>query len=156
MSKYTQKFLEVSKEAAAETGKLGTKPTPPPGTKNKGGRPPGRPNKFPGLLKEALIEAAEIAGNRLAPKGKRGEAQSGLINYLAHQAIHSPNAFLPLLGRVLPLQVENNGTGPLLVVDRIEYHVIDGKDKYGQDVGDGEGAVTIDGTASVVATDEAG
>ena len=58
------------------------------------GRKPGIPNKANGLLKDAIIQAAEEAGGR-----------EGIVGYLTQQARKHPAAFLALIGRVLPLQV---------------------------------------------------
>lgn len=163
--KSSAKYLKVSKEAAKIkplTQRQRRERRPPAQTrirspdKNKGGRPVGSPNKFPRLLKDALLEAAETVGNKLAPFQKRGPAQSGLVNYLCHQAVKSPNAFMSLLGRVLPLQIESDGNGPVLIVDRIEYHVVDGRDPDGneleRELNEGsQGPLTIDGTAEVTA-----
>ncbi len=127
--------------------------------KKSPGRPKGSPNRFPGLLKDALIEAAEYAGRRLPPPKKRGEAVSDLVAYLSHQALHSPNAFMALLGRVMPLQIQHEGDGPLLIVDKVEYHVVDGRDKSGQELDSAEHSprtLAIEGTAEVVAVDPPG
>ena len=59
-----------------------------------GGRPKGVPNKNTTLLKDALLEAANKAGG-----------VDGLVGYLQTQATANPQSFLPLLGKVLPLQV---------------------------------------------------
>lgn len=70
------------------------KRTPPNAGK---GRVKGVPNKTTALLKDAILQAAEQAGGK-----------DGMIGYLKTQAIDNPQSFLPLLGKVLPLQV----TGP--------------------------------------------
>jgi hypothetical protein len=59
-----------------------------------GGRQKGTPNKTTALLKDAILEAATLAG---------GEA--GLVGYLYVQANANPQSFLPLLGKVLPMQL---------------------------------------------------
>lgn len=59
-----------------------------------GGRPKGVPNKNTTLLKDALLEAAAKAGGK-----------QGLVGYLQLQATANPQSFLPLLGKVIPLQV---------------------------------------------------
>jgi len=58
-----------------------------------GGRTKGTPNKTTALLKDAILQAAEGAGD------------GDLVAYLSVQAIENPTAFLTLLGKVLPLQV---------------------------------------------------
>lgn len=62
------------------------------------GRPKGVPNKNTTLLKDAILEAATKAGGR-----------DGLVGYLKSQAEANPQAFLPLLGKVIPLQVQHEG-----------------------------------------------
>lgn len=59
-----------------------------------GGRVKGTPNKTTGLLKDAILEAAELAGGH-----------EGLVGYLKQQAIDNPGPFMGLLGKVLPVQV---------------------------------------------------
>ena len=63
------------------------------------GRPKGSPNKTTALLKDAILMAAEKAGDK-----------KGMVGYLVTQAKDNPTAFMGLLGKVLPMQVE--GTGP--------------------------------------------
>lgn len=62
------------------------------------GRPKGAKNKNSKLLKDAILEAAELAG------GKRG-----MVAYLELQAAANPTAFMALMGKVLPLQVTGSG-----------------------------------------------
>jgi hypothetical protein len=69
-------------------------------------RKPGIPNKANGLLKDAIIQAAEQAGGR-----------EGIVGYLALQARKHPAAFLALIGRVLPLQVQGRDTSEQIVVE---------------------------------------
>ena len=63
------------------------------GNPKTGGRKRGVTNKTTALLKDAVLQAAEAAGDK-----------GGMVGYLATQAKHNPTAFMPLLGRVLPLQ----------------------------------------------------
>jgi len=70
------------------------------------GRPKGVPNKTTALLKDAILQAAEQAGG------------GDLSAYLTVQARENPNAFLSLLGKVLPLQVTGEGGGALDVFVR--------------------------------------
>lgn len=58
------------------------------------GRPKGVPNKTTTVLKEAILQAATEAGGK-----------DGMIGYLKAQAIANPQSFLPLLGKVLPLDL---------------------------------------------------
>ena len=72
------------------SGKFGNLPGPGPG-RRKGGK-----NKITRLLKDAILEAAESAGDN-----------EGLVGYLAVQAVKNPVAIMALLGKVLPLQIAN-------------------------------------------------
>jgi len=62
----------------------------------RGGRPPGAPNKTTRALKEAIILAAE--------KSKHSKAHD-LEGYLLYLADDKPELFVPLLAKLLPLQV---------------------------------------------------
>lgn len=68
------------------------------------GRPKGALNKRTALLKDAILEAAEKAGDK-----------RGMVGYLTDQAHENPTAFLSLLGKVLPMQVVGDNDGPLKV-----------------------------------------
>ena len=61
------------------------------------GRPKGSVNKVSGILKDAILLAAENAGNE--------DGGNGLVSYLEKQAVDHPTAFMTLLGKVLPMQV---------------------------------------------------
>ena len=41
--------------------------------------------------------------------------EEGLVGYLSRQAIANPVAFMALLGKVLPMQLTGQGSGPLEV-----------------------------------------
>ena len=62
------------------------------------GRKAGTPNKSSKLLKDAILEAAEAAGDK-----------EGMVGYLKDQAQANPGPFMALLGKVIPLQVEGTG-----------------------------------------------
>ncbi|EJF84683.1 hypothetical protein MCU_00261 [Bartonella elizabethae Re6043vi] len=76
------------------------------------GRVKGVPNKNTRLLKEAIIKAAELAGNKYG--------KEGLISYLEKQAVKCPAAYLALLGKVLPLQVTGEDGDAIKAITRIE------------------------------------
>lgn len=71
------------------------------------GRPKGIPNKTTALLKDAILQAAENAGNKVG--------QNGLVSYLEEQATENPGPFLALLGKVLPMQVTGENGGAIQV-----------------------------------------
>lgn len=69
-----------------------------------GGSRKGVPNKTTALLKDAIIEAATKAGGK-----------DGLVGYLLKQAEEYPKGFLPLLGKVLPMQLTGDAGAPLIL-----------------------------------------
>lgn len=86
-----------------------------PGHKPAYTRQKGTPNRTTKMLKEALLIAANEAG---------GGGQDGLVNYLTQCALKYPTAFLPLLGRVLPLQIQDE-TGSRVEVAVVRHVIID-------------------------------
>lgn len=68
------------------------------------GRPKGSQNKTTAILKDAILQAAEKAGGK-----------GGMVGYLTLQATVNPQSFLPLLGKVLPMQVTGEDGGALVV-----------------------------------------
>lgn len=62
------------------------------------GRPKGSVNKTTAILKDAILAAAAEAGG-----------EDGLVGYLKTQATQTPASFLPLLGKVLPMQLSGTG-----------------------------------------------
>lgn len=74
------------------------------GRAKTGGRQKGTPNKTTALLKDAILQAATAAGGK-----------EGLVGYLQTQAVLNPSAFIPLLGKVLPLQISGEEGKPLAV-----------------------------------------
>lgn len=69
------------------------------------GRPKGSLNKTTALLKDAILMAAENAGNKVGSEG--------LVSYLEYQAVENPAPFIGLLGKVLPMQVTGENGGPV-------------------------------------------
>jgi hypothetical protein len=67
------------------------------------GRPKGSPNKTTALLKDAILMAAEQAGN------------GDIVEYLAIQAKLTPGPFMALLGKVLPTQIAGADGGNLVI-----------------------------------------
>jgi hypothetical protein len=68
------------------------------------GRKKGVPNKSTALLKDAILQAATAAGGK-----------EGLVGYLTTQAGANPQAFMALLGKVLPLQLTGEDGGAIKV-----------------------------------------
>ena len=68
---------------------------------SKGGRPPGTPNKVPAAVKDMILQALSNVGG---------------VAYLEKQASKNPQAFMTLVGKVLPLQVTGEGGGPIQYV----------------------------------------
>lgn len=64
------------------------------------GRPPGARNRMPRELKEAIMEAATLAGG-----------EGGLVGYLTRMAKEQPVAFVGLLGRVLTMELQASRRG---------------------------------------------
>ena len=89
----------------AENRKVGG--STPKNTGNMGkGRRKGVPNKTTALLKDAILKAAEQAGD---------EYEGGLVGYLKVQALNEPVAFMSLLGKVLPMQIQGDADNPLVL-----------------------------------------
>ena len=75
------------------------------GRPKTGGRQKGTPNKLTADVKAMVLEALDKAGG---------------VSYLLTQAQSNPNAFLTLVGKVLPMTVAGDPQNPLGVVTRIE------------------------------------
>lgn len=82
----------------------------------KAGRRQGSLNKTTGLLKEAVLLAAELEGDVSLQEfetsaqlhresDKEAVKRGGLVGYLRYVAREYPQSFVTLLNRVLPLQV---------------------------------------------------
>lgn len=68
------------------------------------GRVKGVPNRTTALLKDAILKAAEGAGDK-----------DGMVGYLKTQAKENPGPFMALLGKVLPMQVSGEDGGPVQI-----------------------------------------
>ncbi len=82
----------------------------PKGGKKFGGRAKGTPNHNTAMLKDAILEAARLAGNDLAGDG------AGIVGYLQIQAKTNPGPFLTIMGKVIPTQITGEGDGPLQII----------------------------------------
>jgi hypothetical protein len=80
------------------------------GRRKSGGRQIGTPNRSTRLLREAVLLAAAAAGSE---KGR-----NGLFLYLKKVAKKQPSVFMPILARLLPLQVESQQTSKTEVTYR--------------------------------------
>jgi len=80
------------------------------------GRCGGSPNRTTGLLKEAVLLAAELEGDVTLQEFKtaaqlhresdhQAAKRGGLVGYLRYLAREHPQSYVSLLNRVLPLQV---------------------------------------------------
>ena len=72
----------------------------------RGGRQKGTPNKINGDLKGMILGALSGAGGQ---------------SYLQKQASENPNAFLALVGKVLPMTVAGDPDAPLKTVITVEW-----------------------------------
>ena len=70
-----------------------------PGSPKTGGRKRGTPNKVTADVKAMVLDALDQAGG---------------VSYLLTQAQSNPNAFLTLVGKVLPMTVAGDPSNPLL------------------------------------------
>jgi hypothetical protein len=75
------------------------------GRPKTGGRQKGTTNKLTADVKAMVLEALDKAGG---------------VTYLLTQAQSNPNAFLTLVGKVLPMTVAGDPENPLGVVTRVE------------------------------------
>lgn len=73
------------------------------GARAGAGRPKGAVDKGNAMIRELIVQALDDLGG---------------VQYLTNTAKSHPAAFLSLLGKVMPIQVEGGGGGP--VVTRIE------------------------------------
>lgn len=80
--------------------------------KKTGGRQKGTPNKTTALLKDAILKAAEMAGD------------GDMTAYLAMQARINPGPFMSLLGKVLPTQLTGENGGPV-VLEQLQRVIVD-------------------------------
>lgn len=66
-------------------------------------------------LTDAALEAAGLVGNEL--KKDKLAAREGLVGYLAWVAREHPKAFMPLLAKVIPTQINTTLGGQLRIID---------------------------------------
>lgn len=102
----------MTAEVAAGSRKSNPKRGSKPGER-RGGRQKGTPNKLTGQVKEMILQALDEAG---------GAA------YLLDQAHNNPNAFMTLVGKVLPLTLAGDKDNPVQTVARIELVAMSGEE----------------------------
>jgi predicted aconitase with swiveling domain len=68
--------------------------------KKTGGRVKGTPNRITSSVKEMILTALDKKGG---------------VNYLVQQADENPVAFMALVGKVLPLQVQTDPDAPFQI-----------------------------------------
>lgn len=88
--------------------------------KKTGGRQKGTPNKTTKALKDAILEAAELAGGEAS-----GNNPGGLVGYLLMLAVEDPKTFGSLLGRVVPLQLQGDQDNPIRTIAEIRETIVD-------------------------------
>jgi hypothetical protein len=77
-------------------------------TENRGGRrpgsgrKPGTPNKLTADIRASILEAYNLAGG---------------AQYLVKQSQANPQAFMALIGKVIPREIEQHVTGNITLVD---------------------------------------
>ena len=87
-----------------------------PGKLKTGGRKPGQPNHSTQLLKDAILQAATEEGG------------GNIVAYLRQQAREQPAAFMSLLSKVLPLQLQNDRDTPVAITS-VTYHIVDTREQ---------------------------
>lgn len=81
--------------------------------KKTGGRKKGTPNRETKALREMILQALD-------------DQKGGGVAYLKDQALMNPNAFLSLLGKVLPTTLAGDPNNPVRF-ERIEVVIVDPK-----------------------------
>lgn len=80
--------------------------------KGNDGRPKGSPNKITVTVKEAIAQAFDEVGG---------------VDYLKNIAMTEPAVFCTLLGKLLPMQLENAGGDELIIKIEYESKMSDGE-----------------------------
>ena len=80
------------------------------------GRKPGVPNKLTADLKDAILAAAAAAGG-----------DKGMQGYLQARAMDCPNAFLALLGKIIPTQIGGDPDNPVSHKHDVRFIIVPGQ-----------------------------
>lgn len=79
------------------------------GARKGAGRKEGANGKINKLIRECVLQAADNVGSD-------GRGKDGVVGYLEERAKDQPQAFMGLLGRAMPMQVEGtNDDGSITV-----------------------------------------
>jgi hypothetical protein len=81
----------------------------PPDRRNMSGRPRGVPDIKKRILQDCLMQAGEIAGDKITPN-------TGLVGYLVHLALNKPDLYVSMLAKVIPLQVTGTASDGALEI----------------------------------------
>jgi hypothetical protein len=73
------------------------------------GRPKGSVPVKQKILKDCLMMAGEIAGNKITK-------DSGLVGYLVHLALNKPDLYVSMLAKIIPMQVQGAGADGALEI----------------------------------------
>ena len=90
------------------------------GQPKTGGRKKGTPNKLTRDIRKAVLDAFEAGGKAeitLKDGKKRAITSPGGADWLREQMILRPEAFMTLLGKVLPTQITGPDDGPVQVAE---------------------------------------
>lgn len=79
------------------------------GKRDGAGRKAGSPNKITTELKQTILDALEQSH------------PEGAIGYLKEQAVNNPNAFMTLIGKVLPLSVSGEGKDGSIIIEVVKH-----------------------------------
>jgi len=83
----------------------------PKGQPKVGGRQKGTPNKLTADVKAMVLKALDRAGG---------------VDYLWEQSQANPNAFLTLVGKILPTQISGDPDSP--IISKVVHEIIDPTD----------------------------
>lgn len=96
----TTKKTKVEKPAAEKQSNISQGEKKVGGARPGAGRPKGSIDKGNALIREMIVQALD---------------QVGGVDYLVQQALEQPKAFLSLIGKVMPVQLEQAGGGAFQV-----------------------------------------
>lgn len=83
------------------------------GSRKGAGRKKGSNGTINKLIRECVLRAAENVG-------RDGKGADGMVGYLEARAVDQPQAFMSMLGRIIPMQVEGTGDDGAITVKIIK------------------------------------